>query len=273
MGGIDGYQDIHANVRVWINRLAERLAAPQRRITVWDVGANDGELTVPLAAAGHVVIAFEPGAEAAGRLVARARDAGVAVRVIQTLDGVRAWPETDDAGAPGASGEAHRGSVTVVPVALGDRDGQALLHIFDDDTFSSFYERSPEERERYRLGAGRAVPVPVVALDTLVRRMGVPLPDLVKIDVEGAEEVVLAGAAKAFAKARPALLMEYSCVNARNAGFAREQLLDLLRDAGLTHVRGLWRNEDLSLHAEIDDCRIWNIIAVAPDRRSLLERA
>lgn len=46
----------------------------------------------------------------------------------------------------------------------------------------------------------RRVPTPVVTLDALVSRGGLPMPDLVKIDVEGFESEVLAGSTGLFGR-------------------------------------------------------------------------
>jgi len=50
-------------------------------------------------------------------------------------------------------------------------------------------------------------------LDTLVATDGLPDPDLVKLDVEGAEAAVLDGAVEVLQRARPALLIELHSAN------------------------------------------------------------
>ncbi|MCG8478328.1 MAG: hypothetical protein MI724_04465, partial [Spirochaetales bacterium] len=49
---IDGYDDIHDNLRYWMGALAR--AAGGRELVVYDIGANDGELSLPLFEAGGV---------------------------------------------------------------------------------------------------------------------------------------------------------------------------------------------------------------------------
>ena len=85
--------------------------------------------------------------------------------------------------------------VTVVPTALGEREGEAELLVSDASTISSL---SPEwvdaVRKSGRFGAyrwNRTVVVPLTTLDKLIGKYGVPA--FVKIDVEGFELPVLKG--------------------------------------------------------------------------------
>jgi FkbM family methyltransferase len=72
------------------------------------------------------------------------------------------------------------------------------------------------ELGHFRLGSdsylGRLAPegdyrVPTVSLDNLLKRHAAPYPDLIKIDVEGAEAAVLAGAAGLLRERRPILFV------------------------------------------------------------------
>jgi FkbM family methyltransferase len=87
--------------------------------------------------------------------------------------------------------------------ALTDAEGPVTLHIGHDDTVSSL--RS-EHVARYG-GAVSTIDVPGVSLDSLLdeRRLS---PDLLKIDVEGHERAVLAGATKTLAAHRPTVFIE-----------------------------------------------------------------
>jgi len=61
--------------------------------------------------------------------------------------------------------------------------------------------------QRPVLGNGEIISVPVTTLDDFVAGGG-PLPQLIKIDVEGAEYEVLRGGARLFAKQRPLIIVE-----------------------------------------------------------------
>ena len=256
---IDGYQDIHANVRHWLGRLWCAVRELRDATTVYDIGANDGALSLPLIAGRARVIAFEPGRAAAARLRDRCARFAYAVESVH--------PERP---SDVARSDAR---VHVAEFALSDERSRGELHVFDDDTFSSLHDRPAAERERYRLGRGRTETVELTRLDALVAD-GLPEADLVKIDVEGGELGVLRGARSYLSRRMPAILMEYSCINTRNAGYERRELLALLGQIGYAAVYGLYRNQDLTLHRDIDACTIWNVIAVdAALDRSIVRQA
>ncbi|MDA3950470.1 MAG: FkbM family methyltransferase [Spirochaeta sp.] len=252
MNDIGGYTDIHDNLRYWLARLTAEVSAStagERPIVFLDVGSNDGELSIPVArdVAGRngrplQVVACEPLPSARARLIERASESGLSVAM---------WGVAD---------------VTVVPLALGDRDEMIELAVYSDDTFSSLYERSPDEQERYSLEVTGTVSVRMRPLADLVAAGTVPPPDIVKIDVEGAERAVLAGAARVLAEYRPPVVMEFSCINTANAGYDRQVLIRQLREMGYDRIYGLYRNTDRTLYGPptFDDCRIWNVIAVPP---------
>lgn len=244
---MDGYDDIHGNVRYWIETLLAAVAHDTPAPVLYDVGANDGELSVNALARVRTatrqprVIAFEPGSAARARLFARLSDAGLSGAL---------WGEAD---------------CTLVPVALGDRDASVEIEFYSDDTFSSLYHRPQDDLTRYELTVTERRAVRMRRLDDLVADGVVPPPDLVKIDVEGAERAVLQGAAETLTRYQPPILMEYSCINTENAGYQREELLEALTAAGYTAVYGLYRNTDRALYrgAALTRCQIWNVIAIA----------
>jgi FkbM family methyltransferase len=85
-------------------------------------------------------------------------------------------------------------NVRLEAVAVADVDGELP---FDPGDGSFVGRLSPAGRVR----------VPVVSLDRLTRDGDLPDPDVMKVDVEGAEVRVLEGAAAVVARARPALLL------------------------------------------------------------------
>ena len=140
-----------------------------------DVGSHVGEYAIPLArGTDRRVVAFEPNETARTRLernVARnAVDEQVAV---------------------------HR-------IGIGDRDGAVPFH---RSTFSKLSSFDREHACRWGARVVASERVPIRRLDTLVGE-GIPSPDGMKIDVEGAEAAVLRGGAATIEAHHPLLVVE-----------------------------------------------------------------
>jgi len=142
--------------------------------TAIDVGANVGIVAIPLAlAVGDMgmVIACEPVAANAERL-----------RENVQLNDLR--------------------HVVVREVALGEVDGETVLHLGTDPAFHSTAEVLAPFR------TGESIRVRCRTLDDVWSDQGRPEVSVVKIDVEGAELTVLKGARQLLAEWRPVLLLE-----------------------------------------------------------------
>ncbi len=147
--------------------------------TVADVGANIGYLSAVAASAvgrGGRVLAFEPVPELYGRLSGLARDAAAR--------GFRIEPRR---------------------VALGDREGEVEIRTSTRPnigwaTMVPGMMGADEVREVHR--------VPLRRLDDVVREEGVGRLGFVKIDVEGAERLVLEGMRDVLRRDRPVVLCE-----------------------------------------------------------------
>ena len=142
---------------------------------VFDIGANVGTMTTIFASLGAKVIAVEPNPDCARHIeLATSRDA-----------------------------------VNVLQAAVGERNGLAELKVSDrKDKMSSL---SSEWREAVSQGNqdyvgmwNRTLTVPMITLDSLVHRYGLPF--YIKIDVEGYEEQVL----KALSRCPPLLSFEFN---------------------------------------------------------------
>ena len=151
---------------------------------VWDVGANIGLLTraiFSVAQPGRIV-AFEPMAE--------------------NLDDLRHNLEI--------SGFSDR--CEVVPWALGNRDGEVRFQVDDMQSATGALEMVCGDRAATgRSEAGlSALSEKVIcrSLDAILDRGEMPLPDVLKIDVEGAEHLLLEGGIKFFERASPRLMIE-----------------------------------------------------------------
>jgi FkbM family methyltransferase len=149
--------------------------------TVWDIGANVGLFSFAAAAAAGPrgrVLAVEPDA----RLVGLLRRSAAANRRLARVD--------------------------VLGTAVADRVGVARFHIARRNRSTSYLEGYGTAQA----GGSRAVEVvPAVTLDWLAGQF--PAPDVIKIDVEEAELLVLAGAASVLGRG-PAVICEVAGHNA-----------------------------------------------------------
>lgn len=137
-------------------------------VVLWDIGANLGLhcLSAALAEPALQIHAFEPSPAMQARLAAHA--------------------------------QANRTAIHCQPIALGDRDGTAILHINAHGN-PGMTTLAPWTGARY----DRQVEVRLARADSLVTRGEIPAPNLIKLDVEGGEAAVLAGLGELLA--RPAL--------------------------------------------------------------------
>lgn len=143
--------------------------------TAVDVGANVGIFTLTMAAAvgpTGLILAVEPLLSNARRLQSHAS-------------------------------RNNFSNVNVANVAAGSKKGSALIDGRADPAFASAHAV-----EAAATATGGEVRVAMVTLDDLWRENGRPLVSFVKVDVEGTEPDVLAGASEMLATCRPKVLVE-----------------------------------------------------------------
>jgi FkbM family methyltransferase len=188
-------------------QLVERLLADDD--VFWDIGANVGYFTLvaatTLAGRGRI-IAFEPGKNAYARLTEN-----IALNPYQ--------------------------NITTYPVAVSDREGEAVLHVAGDiaDSSASLFPATAAE-------AGQEV-CRTVALDQFRVAEGLREPTLIKLDAEGAELAVLQGAKKLIAQSPPMFLMEMEEKNLQAAGASKAAIQEFLTGSGYraAHLsKGRW---------------------------------
>ena len=143
---------------------------------VWDVGANVGVFSVAAAhRSGKTVIAIEADPFLADLL-------------------------RDTAEKPGNAELA----LDVLCVAIGDHNGFDRFSIARRGRASNGLARGALSTQHG--GSRQAMTVPMITLDALLDQAGPP--DLVKIDVEGGEAIVMAGATRLLTEARPLIYIE-----------------------------------------------------------------
>src|ERR1039458_6473418 len=94
--------------------------------------------------------------------------------------------------------------INLITVALGDADDPAFLKIMPDPSMGKL-AKSSFQADATALGE---IPVMVRRIDSLLQGREIPPPDVVKIDVEGAELDVLSGALEMLRMSRPAIFLE-----------------------------------------------------------------
>jgi FkbM family methyltransferase len=155
------------------SEIRKRISKMKGEIFV-DIGANIGVYSILLASRFKKVVAVEPNPTAVSELQKRLATENIT-------------------------------NVTIVQCAISDMDGETMLYLDDTpgrcsgsaDTIESVFEYKPPSSPNLNVRFKSEVSILVKAckLDTLLRAYPTSI-DLVKIDVEGAEFRVLAGATK-----------------------------------------------------------------------------
>ena len=170
-------RDLDANARMLFD-FAEEFVKPGH--VVWDIGANVGMFTF--------ASSFRAGAS--GHVVAVEADLFLAELLRKSA----------------ALASPGRSKVTVLPVAVSDTLGIAEFHIAKRGRSANYLASSSGSSQTG--GVRETISVVTVTLDWLLERL--PHPKVVKIDVEGAESLVLTGASTLISKVRPIVLCEVS---------------------------------------------------------------
>ncbi|MHB9072570.1 MAG: FkbM family methyltransferase [Desulfobaccales bacterium] len=175
----------------------------------WDIGANVGYFTLVAATAlanrGQIV-AFEPGKNAYARLT----------------ENISLNPYEN---------------IQTYPVAVSDREGEAVLHVSGDIADSS--------ASLFLTGGGQAghEVCRTVALDQFWTAENLRPPTLIKLDAEGAELAVLQGGQGLISQSPPMFLMEMEEKNLIAAGASKAAIQQFLSAYGYraAHLRkGRW---------------------------------
>lgn len=139
-------------------------------------------------------------------------------------------------------------------LALSESAGEALLYRHGND--SGLFSLGKGESF-----TGRTELVEMRTLDDVLDEEGAPRVSVVKLDVEGAEELILRGCSRMLERDRPAVIFEVLPHAARRLGLDGLGAWGLLRDAGYRFYRVGRRSRPEAL--------AWNAVAIHPgaDRR------
>ncbi len=183
-------------------------------MTVFDIGANRGQMMLLFArcvGASGKVISFEPMVE-----LARCTERNAMLNnLIQ---------------------------VKVVPAAASDRDGTA---VFAFSPAHSTQGKLVEQEKTYQVAGAENIEVRTLRLDTFIDSAHT-VPDVMKIDVEGAAAAVLRGAAKLLDSASPAIYIELhgpeEQIGVRDELLARGYVAETLQGEQVLDPTAVWHN-------------------------------
>ncbi|MFG1417829.1 FkbM family methyltransferase [Xanthobacter sp. V0B-10] len=194
-----------------------------------DVGANVGLFSLKMAPRASRIVSVEPGKEAGDLLVHNAK-----------LNDFK--------------------NVTLVRKGLADTAGKAsLFHnpVGDDpQAFSLVNDGAATEAEE----------VEITTLDTLVADLALPRVDSIKIDVEGAEQRVLAGGLKTISTWHPVIIFEMNCPALLSSGGDPAAPWNTLAGLGYRFFRLDWEGRLTALKTRPTE--FCNIIACHPESRT-----
>lgn len=124
--------------------------------------------------------------------------------------------------------------VTLAEEALSDKEGSVDFCVFDDglDVYNSI---GASHRPAEGISSAKHIVVPCTTLDEYVTRMGIKRVDIIKLDVEGAEEKVLSGGKSTLAENQDLLMMvEIYEPSAKQCGCSTHRMIDMLEGHGFT---------------------------------------
>jgi FkbM family methyltransferase len=184
----------------------------------YDIGANAGSLTIDVAYAlrnqNVRFIAFEPQTSLAQTLMISA--------VLNHLD-----------------------LVDVYPILLGDEVGEQTLYIPAHSIHASLVTRSSHAQRVTCMQA---------TIDYLVSSGQIPPPDVIKIDVEGAELAVIRGAQQTISEYMPIIIFEAD-INMQRFDYTLADIIDQLQHYNVRTVHGMrdiatMKAEDLEMYGD-----------------------
>jgi len=150
-------------------------------------------------------------------------------------------------------------SVQVFPYALSDSAGETTFYVIPDcPTLSGLKARDfvAQDKERQEIKVHQERLDNLIAEDVKI--------DLIKIDVEGAEGLVIQGALRTIRRNRPYIILEHGGKSSEAFGFSSSKIYDLLVDGCGLEVSLLthWLHAGTSLtRAEFINGKEWYFIA------------
>ena len=195
--------------------------------TCLDIGANCGIFTYKLSkltGGDGMVYSFEPQPKTFGELSRIKTNydlANVKVFNMALVDNVTT--KSIQMVIPEVNGMSRSGLAHII------KDDESKDHYLADETFEKLFGK---ELSQDALNEGQRIQVKSSMLDSMCRELGITKVDFMKIDVEGAELIVINGALETIGKDKPFIQLEL--------GFSyfgkdvHQKLIDLLKEIGYT---------------------------------------
>lgn len=111
----------------------------------------------------------------------------------------------------------------VFPILLGESEREEKLYVTWHAIHASLRPRPHS--------SWTALSIPMTTLDALIENKKLAAPDVIKIDVEGAELPAFRGGRNTLITHQPAIIFE-SDTNAERFGYSRKELIEFLRECG-----------------------------------------
>ncbi len=118
------------------------------------------------------------------------------------------------------------------PVALGSKSGEAALHVMSLADASSLLPLADASRSQFGVEEIEQVPIQVRRMDEYRIERNLPLPDLIKLDVQGYELEVLKGATECL-RAAKAVVVEVSFIEYYHKQCLFHSVVEFLAGFGL----------------------------------------
>jgi FkbM family methyltransferase len=145
-------------------------------------------------------------------------------------------------------------------VALADYNGKADFFVPEEATMGSLtdwtHDKDMAGITKYAGDVSKTV-VQVSTMDDFVMQNNLPLPDFIKLDVEGAEISVFRGGRKTIEKSRPTIFFEVSAGLWEKMGSSHEEGFEFFRSLGYKLYIGDRRLDNLNLE--------WDNVLAIPD--------
>lgn len=222
-GGGEYYEE---NFIYWLDKIVKG----QTDSVFYDVGANYGYYTVRLAKHCNKIYSFEP-----VKTVYKVLEKNILANRLSNVEALN--------------------------FGVADSSRQETINIYSSSGNNSIFNRNIPEGHALRFV--RKETIELVCLLELIKSQKLHPPTIMKIDVEGAEKLVIEGSLEIIKEHLPTIFIEYSRETSRDAGYQREDILKIFQDIHHYHIYGI--SEDYKDHAlydvpDFDEKKVANLI-------------